>query len=95
METCLELKGFRVALRPSSSEVRNHMGFRVFFFEGLAFRVLGLKSCITLRALSYGNYGIFLIMGYAGFTSSTVVLLCFMAQSGRSGPPRFADRSRV
>ena len=27
---------------------------------------------ITLRTLNYGNYGIFLIMGNAGFISSTV-----------------------
>ena len=26
------------------------------------------------RALNYGNYGIFLIMGHAGFVSSTVLL---------------------
>ena len=31
-------------------------------------------SCNTSRTLNYGNYGIFLIMGNAGFTSSTVVL---------------------
>ena len=29
------------------------------------------KSCITLRTLTCGNYGIFLIMGDAGFISST------------------------
>ena len=28
---------------------------------------------MTLRTLSYGNYGIFLIMGNAGFCPSTVV----------------------
>ena len=28
---------------------------------------------MTLRTRNYGNYGIFLIMGDAGFTSSTVV----------------------
>ena len=27
------------------------------------------KSCITLRTRSYGNYGIFLVMGNAGFIS--------------------------
>ena len=32
------------------------------------------KSCITLRTLNYGNYGIILIMGNAGFISSTVAL---------------------
>ena len=31
------------------------------------------KSCITLRTLNYGNSGIFLMMGNAGFISSTVV----------------------
>ena len=30
-------------------------------------------SCITLRTLNYGNYGIFLMMGNAGFTPSTVI----------------------
>ena len=30
---------------------------------------------MTLRTLNYGNYGIFLIMGNAGFCPSTVVLL--------------------
>ena len=29
---------------------------------------------ITLRTLNYGNYGIFLTMGDAGFISSTVSL---------------------
>ena len=28
---------------------------------------------MTLRTLNYGNYGLFLNMGSAGFTSSTVV----------------------
>ena len=31
------------------------------------------KSCVTLRTLNYGNYGIFLILGNARFISSTVV----------------------
>ena len=30
------------------------------------------KSCVTLMILDYGNYGIFHIMGDAGFVSSTV-----------------------
>ena len=30
------------------------------------------KSCNTLRTLNDGNYGIFLIMGNAGFVSSIV-----------------------
>ena len=30
---------------------------------------------ITLRALNYGNYGTFRIMGHAGFISSTVVII--------------------
>ena len=29
---------------------------------------------MTLRTLNYGNYGIFLIMGHAGFWPSTVGL---------------------
>ena len=32
------------------------------------------KSCMTLRTLKHGNYGIFLIMGNAGFCPSTVLL---------------------
>ena len=28
---------------------------------------------MTLRTLNYGNYGIFLIMGHAGFCPSTVL----------------------
>ena len=31
--------------------------------------------CITLRTLNYGNYGIFLIRGHAGFISSTVAVI--------------------
>ena len=30
---------------------------------------------MTLRTLNYGNYGIFLIMGHAGFCPSTVVIM--------------------
>ena len=30
---------------------------------------------MTLRTLNYGNYGIFLIMGHAGFCPSTVVII--------------------
>ena len=33
------------------------------------------KSCMTLRTLNHGNCGIFLIMGNAGFCSSTVRLV--------------------
>ena len=32
------------------------------------------KSCTTFRTLNYGNYGVYLIMGNAGFLSSTVGL---------------------
>ena len=32
---------------------------------------------MTLRTLNYGNYGIFLIMGHAGFCPSTVRILVF------------------
>ena len=34
---------------------------------------------MTLRTLSYGNYGIFLVMGNAGFIPSTVVLVFLQA----------------
>ena len=30
------------------------------------------KTCMSLRTLNYGSYGIFLILGSAGFRSSTV-----------------------
>ena len=33
----------------------------------------GKKTCMTLRTLNYGKYGIFLIMGNAGFCPSTGV----------------------
>ena len=40
-------------------------------FEGLGLRVVALllmiQSCVTLRTLNHGNYGIFLIMRHAGF----------------------------
>ena len=35
-------------------------------------RFIGTKSCMTLRTLHYGIYGIFLIMGNAGLCPSTV-----------------------
>ena len=34
---------------------------------------------MTLRTLNYGNYGIFLIMGNAGFCPSTVLSRSFQA----------------
>ena len=33
---------------------------------------------MTLRTLNYGNYGIFLIMGHAGFCPSAVRVLFFL-----------------
>ena len=42
-----------------------------------------------LRTLNYGNYGIFLIMGNAGFISSTVVLRVDI----QGWPPLFIRRS--
>ena len=41
--------------------------------RGLNVDDLRSKSCLTLRTLNYGNYGIFCFMGNAGFISSTVV----------------------
>ena len=35
---------------------------------------------MTLRTLNYGNYGIFLIMGNAGFCPSAVVLMLVLVQ---------------
>ena len=44
--------------------------FALFFLLRLMIQI----SCITLRTLDFGNYGIFLIMqGNAGFISSAVV----------------------
>ena len=37
---------------------------------------------MTLRTLNYGNYGIVLIMGSAGFISSTVVLAMVLKKFG-------------
>ena len=37
---------------------------------------------MTLRTLNYGNYGIFLIMGHAGFCPSTVVSLFDVPTAG-------------
>ena len=39
---------------------------------------------MTLRTLNYGNYGIFLIMGHAGFCPSTGSLIVAEA-NGRLG----------
>ena len=36
--------------------------------------VVGQNPALLLSTLNYGNYGIFLIMGHAGFCPSTVVL---------------------
>ena len=36
---------------------------------------------MTLRTLNYGNYGIFLIMGNAGFCPSTVLPRCGITYS--------------
>ena len=42
-----------------------------FYFksQGVMVRLMIYKSCITLRTLDYGNYGIFLMMGNAGLIS--------------------------
>ena len=34
--------------------------------------MIGITADDTNRTLNYGNYGIFLMMGHAGFISSTV-----------------------
>ena len=39
---------------------------------------------MTLRTLNYGNYGIFLIMGNAGFCPSAVVLPVVLGYLGKS-----------
>ena len=42
---------------------------------------------MTLRTLNYGNYGIFLIMGNAGFCPSTVIpSIELMAKPGHPEP---------
>ena len=43
--------------------------------------------CITLRTLNYGNYGIFLIMGNAGFISSGVGVVLFASAVVLNIPP--------
>ena len=40
---------------------------------------------MTLRTLNYGNYGIFLIMGNAGFCPSTVLAVLFLLRVGETG----------
>ena len=49
---------------------------------------LWTKSCMTLRTLNYGNYGIFLLMGHAGFCPSAV----FAAVPSASSSPRAWDK---
>ena len=41
---------------------------------------------MTLRTLNYENYGIFLIMGHAGFCPSTVEGLEALALAGQKNP---------
>ena len=45
---------------------------------------------MTLRTLNYGNYGIFLIMGSAGFCPSTVWMI-----QGDQGSPSLGAGFRV
>ena len=47
---------------------------------------------MTLRTLNYGNYGIFLIMGNAGFCPSTVVNRIPEVRSASSQTPTFLER---
>ena len=49
------------------------------------------KSCMTLRTLNYGNYGIFLIMGNAGFCPSTVGPFGLTLNQQKGGEERFAE----
>ena len=48
----------------------------------------GPKSCITLSTLNYGNYGIFLIMGSAGFCASAVALKVVAVGGDKEGQDR-------
>ena len=43
--------------------------------------MIEIQSCLSLRTPSYGNYGIFLIVGSAGFLSSTVRQSIFCSNS--------------
>ena len=45
---------------------------------------------MTLRTLNYGNYGIFLIMGNAGFCPSTVLILVQGQGLGSGGDVTYA-----
>ena len=47
------------------------------------------KSCMTLRTLNYGNDGIFLIMGSAGFCPSTILLPGIQKPTVFGGGSRF------
>ena len=46
---------------------------------------------MTLRTLNYGNYGIFLIMGNAGFCPSAVVPTHPGAKTSALAGPKFDD----
>ena len=71
--------------RPHFLEHKLHSDLmKISWFEGLTFddrvecrvSILGIviPHNSTLRTLNYGNYGLFLIMGNAGFISSTLGL---------------------
>ena len=50
------------------------------------------KSCMTLRTLNYGNYGIFLIMGHAGFCPSAVAIDIEEAEGSFSVVVTYCDK---
>ena len=50
---------------------------------------------MTLRTLNYGNYGIFLIMGNAGFCPSTVTVSIAIRSPTHQSPTPFPLAHRV
>ena len=50
-----------------------------------------MDKILTLRTLNYGNYGIFLIMGNAGFCPSAVSLQIPQTRIVDWNPPEDAD----
>ena len=50
---------------------------------------------MTLRTLNYGHYGIFLIMGNAGFCPSTVVFLLELFPDTKPSWPESSNAAKL
>ena len=60
--------------------VQVELRIKLFLIQNIVDDIYIYISCITLMALDYGKYGIFL-MGNAGFISSTVLLKTHLSPS--------------